>query len=166
MFLVRSVNLVVSDKVDKAGHTNLERYRWAYGISGGSGGPRSLRSVEVLTPTPPTPLLSSECPSSNSTLRGQTTQRSVSRIETIFSAVVIAIKKSNVIICHYITLCITLDITSSFIKEMLCKISCVSNSIEIAGGCNVGTCSDAATTVFRGSIKQRPQLGNSYLDDG
>lgn len=79
MFLVRSVNLVASDRVDKAGHTNFEIHRWACGVSGGSGGPRSLRSVEVPTPTPPTPLLSSECPSSNSTLRGQTTQRSVSR---------------------------------------------------------------------------------------
>jgi len=77
LFLVRSVNLVASDRIDKAGHTNFERHRWAY-VSGGSGGPRSLRSIEIPTPTPPTPLLSPECPSSNSTLRGQTTQRSVS----------------------------------------------------------------------------------------
>jgi len=77
LFLVRGVNLVASDRVDKAGHTNFERPRWAC-ISGGSGGLRSLRSIEIPTPTPPTPLLSSECPSSNSTLRGQTTQRSVS----------------------------------------------------------------------------------------
>lgn len=81
VFLVRSVSLVVSDRVDKAGYANSERHKWVC-ASGGSGGPRSLRSVEVTTPTPtpPTPLLSSlECPSSNSAnLRGQTTQRSVS----------------------------------------------------------------------------------------
>ncbi|XP_011174238.1 uncharacterized protein LOC105206430 isoform X1 [Solenopsis invicta] len=82
LFLVRSVNLVASDRIDKAGHTNLEKHRWAY-VSGGSGGPRSLKSIEVPTPTPPTPLLSSECPSSNSTLRGQTTQRSKSRVDAM-----------------------------------------------------------------------------------
>jgi len=77
---VRSVSLVISDRVDKTGRTNSEKPRWTC-ASGGSGGPRSLRSIEVPTPTPtpPTPLLSSECPSSNFTnLRGQTTQRSVS----------------------------------------------------------------------------------------
>ncbi|KYN07293.1 Protein chiffon, partial [Cyphomyrmex costatus] len=84
LFLVRSVNLVASDRVDEAGHTNFERPRWTC-ISGGSGGPRSLRSIEIPTPTPPTPLLSSECPSSNSTLRGQTTQRSY-RIKTKFNS--------------------------------------------------------------------------------
>ncbi|XP_011877316.1 PREDICTED: uncharacterized protein LOC105567232 isoform X2 [Vollenhovia emeryi] len=82
LFLVRSVNLVASDRVDRAGHANLERHRWVCNISGGSGGPRSLRSVEVPTPTPPTPLPSSECPSSNSTLRGQTT-RSKSRVDAM-----------------------------------------------------------------------------------
>ncbi|KAL6264704.1 hypothetical protein P5V15_004803 [Pogonomyrmex californicus] len=85
VFLVRSVNLVITDRVDKTSYTNAERLRWAC-ISGGSGGPRSLRSIEVPTPTPtpPTPLLSSECPSSNSTnLRGQTTQRSKSRVDAM-----------------------------------------------------------------------------------
>ncbi|XP_014482399.1 PREDICTED: uncharacterized protein LOC106748423 isoform X2 [Dinoponera quadriceps] len=83
VFLVRSVSLVVSDRVDKAGYTNSERHKWIC-ASGGSGGPRSLRSVEVTTPTPPTPLLSSECPSSNSAnLRGQTTQRSKSRVDAM-----------------------------------------------------------------------------------
>ncbi|KYN40312.1 Protein chiffon [Trachymyrmex septentrionalis] len=82
LFLVRGVNLVASDRVDKAGHTNFERPKWAC-ISGGSGGLRSLRSIEIPTPTPPTPLLSSECPSSNSTLRGQTTQRSKSRVDAM-----------------------------------------------------------------------------------
>ncbi|XP_032689021.1 uncharacterized protein LOC116852604 isoform X2 [Odontomachus brunneus] len=85
LFLVRSVSLVVSDRVDKAGYTNSDRHKWVC-ASGGSGGPRSLRSVEVTTPTPtpPTPLLSSECPSSNSAnLRGQTTQRSKSRVDAM-----------------------------------------------------------------------------------
>lgn len=78
VFLVRSVSIVVSDRVDETGNANLGRHRWT---SGGSGGPRSLRSIEVPTPTPtpPTPLLSSECPLSNSTnLRGPIAQRSVS----------------------------------------------------------------------------------------
>ncbi|XP_025161028.1 uncharacterized protein LOC105188490, partial [Harpegnathos saltator] len=82
VFLVRSVSVVVSDRVDKAGYTNSERHKWVCG----SGGPRSLRSVEVTTPTPtpPTPLFSSECPSSNSAnLRGQTTQRSKSRVDAM-----------------------------------------------------------------------------------
>ncbi|XP_011338622.1 uncharacterized protein LOC105280094 isoform X2 [Ooceraea biroi] len=86
LFLVRSVTLVISDRVDKkTGHANFERHRWGC-ASGGSGGPRSFRSIEAPTPTPtpPTPLLSSECPSSNSTnLRGQTTQRSKSRVDAM-----------------------------------------------------------------------------------
>ncbi|XP_029676227.1 uncharacterized protein LOC115243407 isoform X2 [Formica exsecta] len=85
LFLVRSVSLVISDRVDKTDHTNSEKHRWIC-ASGGSGGPRSLRSIEVPTPTPtpPTPLLSSECPSSNLTnLRGQTTQRSKSRVDAM-----------------------------------------------------------------------------------
>ncbi|XP_072745250.1 uncharacterized protein [Anoplolepis gracilipes] len=85
LFLVRSVSLVISDRVDKTGHTNSEKHRWIC-ASGGSGGSRSLRSIEVPTPTPtpPTPLLSSECPSSNFTnLRGPTTQRSKSRVDAM-----------------------------------------------------------------------------------
>lgn len=84
LFLVRGVSLVISDRVDKTGHTNSEKHRWTC-ASGGSG-PRSLRSIEVPTPTPTpsTPLLSSECPSSNYTnLRGQTTQRSKSRVDAM-----------------------------------------------------------------------------------
>lgn len=80
VFLVRSVSIVVSDRVDETGNANLGRHRWT-SATAGSGGPRSLRSIEVPTPTPtpPTPLLSSECPLSNSTnLRGPTAQRSVS----------------------------------------------------------------------------------------
>ncbi|XP_020299659.1 uncharacterized protein LOC109863669 isoform X2 [Pseudomyrmex gracilis] len=83
VFLVRSVSIVVSDRVDETGNANPGRPRWT---SGGSGGPRSLRSIEVPTPTPtpPTPLLSSECPLSNSTnLRGPTAQRSKSRVDAM-----------------------------------------------------------------------------------
>lgn len=80
LFLVRSVYLVVSDRVDKSGYVNFEKHKWGC-ASGGSGGPPSLRSLETATPvqTPPTPYFSPDYPLSNSTsLRGQTTQRSVS----------------------------------------------------------------------------------------
>jgi hypothetical protein len=72
---------VITDRPDKSaeGAAN-DRRKWGY-VSGGSGGPPSLRSIEVQTPTttPLTPYCSVEGPLSNSTnQRGQTTQRTVS----------------------------------------------------------------------------------------
>lgn len=80
VFLVRNVDIVISDRVDKTGQTNSDKRKWGY-ASGGSGGPPSLRSIEAPTPTPtpPTPYLNADGPLSNSTnLRVQTTQRTVS----------------------------------------------------------------------------------------
>lgn len=112
LFLVRTVSLVVTDRIDKVGQINSEKYKWGC-ISGGSGGTPSLRSIEIPTPTPPTSLLSSECPLYNTTnLQGHPTQRYF---------------------------------------------------IEIADGCNVGTCSDSTTALFRGSSRKRLKLGNNYL---
>ncbi|XP_029048850.1 uncharacterized protein LOC114878804 isoform X1 [Osmia bicornis bicornis] len=85
LFLVRSVHLVISDRVDKSGYINFEKHKWGC-ASGGSGGPPSLRSLETPTPmpTPPTPFFSPECPLSNTTnIRGQTTQRSKSRVDAM-----------------------------------------------------------------------------------
>lgn len=79
LFLVRTVSLVVTDRIDRIGRVRCERYKWGC-INGGSGGTPSLRSTELpTTPTPPMPLLSSECPLYNTTnLQGHPTQRSVS----------------------------------------------------------------------------------------
>lgn len=81
--MVQSVTLVVSDntsgKSEQQAHCD-KGGKWGY-ASGGSGGPPSLRSIEVQTPTrtPPTPSLNGECPLSNSTnTRGQTAHRTVS----------------------------------------------------------------------------------------
>nr|XP_003699234.1 PREDICTED: uncharacterized protein LOC100881410 [Megachile rotundata] len=85
LFLVRSVSLVISDRVDKSGYVNFEKHKWGC-ASGGSGGPPSLRSLETPTPvpTPPTSFFSPECPLSNTTnIRGQTTQRSKSRVDAM-----------------------------------------------------------------------------------
>lgn len=69
---------MISDRVDKSGQANSDKRKWGY-ASGGSGGPPSLRSIEVPTPTPPTPYFNADGPLSNSTnLRGQPTQRTVS----------------------------------------------------------------------------------------
>ncbi|KAG7198784.1 hypothetical protein KM043_001765 [Ampulex compressa] len=85
LFLVRSVSIVVSDRVDKAGYANSEKRKWGC-ANVGSGGPPLPRSIDVPTPTPtpPTPFLSSECSLSNSAaLRGQTAQRSKSRVDAM-----------------------------------------------------------------------------------
>ncbi|XP_014609590.1 PREDICTED: uncharacterized protein LOC106789681 isoform X1 [Polistes canadensis] len=83
LFLVRTVSLVVTDRIDKVGQINSEKYKWGC-ISGGSGGTPSLRSLEIPTPTPPTSLLSSECPLYNTTnLQGHPTQRSKSRTDAM-----------------------------------------------------------------------------------
>jgi len=107
LFLVRSVSLVISDRIDKTGQTNSERHKWGYANTG-SGGARSFRSIEAPTPTPtpPTPLLSSECPSSNSTnIRGQTTQRSVSIKDKFllhrYTRYDLIVKKTR-ITCHFV----------------------------------------------------------------
>lgn len=98
LFLVRNVSLVVSDRVDKAGYVNSEKHKWGC-ISGGSGGPPSLRSIETSNPmpTPPTPFCSSECPLSNSTnLRGQTGQRSKSRVDAMLERALIQPQQCSV----------------------------------------------------------------------
>ncbi|XP_043252771.1 uncharacterized protein LOC122397581 isoform X1 [Colletes gigas] len=98
LFLVRSVNLVVSDKVDKTGCVNFGKHKWG-SISGGSGGPPSLRSVETPTPmtTPPTSYFSPDCPLSNSIVRrGQTTQRSKSRVDAMLERALIQPQQCSV----------------------------------------------------------------------
>ena len=98
LFLVRSVNLVISDRVDKTGYVNFEKHKWGC-ASGGSGGPPSLRSLETPTPmpTPPTPYFSPDCPLSNSaTLRGQTTQRSKSRVDAMLERALIQPQQCSV----------------------------------------------------------------------
>ena len=81
VYLIKTVNIVVSDKVDKTGQRNCDRLKWEC-PSGGSGGLPSLKSIEVPTPlvqTPPTPYIGNEGPLSNSTnIRGPTPQRHVS----------------------------------------------------------------------------------------
>ncbi|XP_043268256.1 uncharacterized protein chif [Venturia canescens] len=84
LFLVKSVTLVVSDRADKFGQNSCDKKKWGYG-SGESGGPPSLRSIEVRTPisTPPTPY-GGEYPLSNSTnIRSQTAHRSKSRADAM-----------------------------------------------------------------------------------
>ncbi|KAK2577792.1 hypothetical protein KPH14_011999 [Odynerus spinipes] len=89
LFLVRTVSLVITDRVDKLSQANNKKYKWGC-TSGGSGGIPSLRSIEVPTPTPPTPLLSSECPFYNTTnLQGHTTQRSKSRTDAMLERALI-----------------------------------------------------------------------------
>ncbi|KOC62563.1 Protein chiffon [Habropoda laboriosa] len=98
LFLVRSVNLVVSDRVDKTGYINFEKHKWGC-ASGGSGGPPSLRSLETPAPmpTPPTSFFSPECPLTNTTnLRGQTTQRSKSRVEAMLERALIQPQQCSV----------------------------------------------------------------------
>ncbi|KAJ8675476.1 hypothetical protein QAD02_011262 [Eretmocerus hayati] len=92
LFLVKGVSLIVTDKPNKPSQANTsDRSKWGY-ASGGSGGPPSLRSVEVPTPTPtpPTPYRSVEGPLSNSTnQRGPTTQRSKSRVDAMLERALI-----------------------------------------------------------------------------
>ncbi|CAL7941649.1 unnamed protein product [Xylocopa violacea] len=98
LFLVRNVNLVISDRVDKTGYVNFEKHKWGC-ASGGSGGPPSLRSLETPTPvpTPPTPFFSPEYPLTNTTnLRGQTTQRSKSRVEAMLERALIQPQQCSV----------------------------------------------------------------------
>ncbi|XP_053997623.1 uncharacterized protein LOC128886609 isoform X1 [Hylaeus anthracinus] len=98
LFLVRSVNLVVSDRVDKTGSINFGKHKWG-SVSGGSGGPPSLRSLETPTPmtTPSTPYFSPDCPLSNSiALRGQTTQRSKSRVDAMLERALIQPQQCSV----------------------------------------------------------------------
>ncbi|XP_043593078.1 uncharacterized protein LOC122572312 isoform X2 [Bombus pyrosoma] len=98
LFLIRSVDLVISDRVDKTGYINFEKHKWGC-ASGGSGGPPSLRSLETPAPmpTPPTSFFSPECPLSNTTnLRGQTTQRSKSRVEAMLERALIQPQQCSV----------------------------------------------------------------------
>ncbi|XP_076167830.1 uncharacterized protein LOC143146953 isoform X2 [Ptiloglossa arizonensis] len=98
LFLIRSVNLVISDRVDKTGCVNFGKHKWGC-VSGGSGGPPSLRSLETPTPmtTPPTLYFSPDCPLSNSvTLRGQTTQRSKSRVDAMLERALIQPQQCSV----------------------------------------------------------------------
>lgn len=86
LFLVKNVTVVVTDRTDKPRQATSSK--WGYN-SGGSGGPPSLKSIDVQTPTPtpPTPYRSVEGPLSNSTnQRGPTAQRPVS-LEIICSSV-------------------------------------------------------------------------------
>ncbi|XP_033343019.2 uncharacterized protein LOC117230061 isoform X1 [Megalopta genalis] len=98
LFLVQNVTLVVSDRVNKSGDIKFEKYKWGC-ASGGSGGPPSLRSVETPTPvpTPQTPYFSPDCSLSNSTsLRGQTTQRSKSRVDAMLERALIQPQQCSV----------------------------------------------------------------------
>ncbi|KZC14422.1 PREDICTED: uncharacterized protein LOC107192625 [Dufourea novaeangliae] len=98
LFLVRSVNLVVSDRVNKSGYINLEKHKWGC-ASGGSGGPPSLRSLETPTPmpTPQTPYFSPDSTLSSSiALRGQTTQRSKSRVDAMLERALIQPQQCSV----------------------------------------------------------------------
>ncbi|XP_078045946.1 uncharacterized protein LOC144474687 [Augochlora pura] len=98
LFLVQNVTLVVSDRVNKSGDIQFEKYKWGC-ASGGSGGPPSLRSVETPTPvpTPQTPYFSPDCSLSNSTsLRGQTTQRSKSRVDAMLERALIQPQQCSV----------------------------------------------------------------------
>ncbi|XP_044006097.1 putative histone-lysine N-methyltransferase 1 [Aphidius gifuensis] len=98
VFLVKSVTLVVSDRVDNKTEQQTDKRKWAY-TSGGSGGPPSLRSIEPQTPTrtPTTPSLDGECPLSNSTnTRGQTGQRTKSRADAMLERALIQPQKCSV----------------------------------------------------------------------
>ncbi|XP_076290722.1 uncharacterized protein LOC143214057 isoform X1 [Lasioglossum baleicum] len=98
LFLVQNVTLVVSDRVNKSGDINFEKYKWGC-ASGGSGGPPSLRSLETPTPvaTPQTPYFSPDCALSNSTsLRGPTTQRSKSRVDAMLERALIQPQQCSV----------------------------------------------------------------------
>nr|XP_031835730.1 uncharacterized protein LOC116428340 isoform X1 [Nomia melanderi] len=98
LFLVQNVSLVVSDRVNKSGNINFEKHKWGC-ASGGSGGPPSLRSLETPTPvpTPQTPYFSPDCALSNSTsLRGQTTQRSKSRVDAMLERALIQPQQCSV----------------------------------------------------------------------
>ncbi|XP_033208039.1 titin homolog [Belonocnema kinseyi] len=98
VFLVRNVHIVISDRVDKSGQANSDKRKWAY-ASGGSGGPPSLRSIEVPTPTPtpPTPYFNADGPLSNSTnLRGQPTQRTKSRADAMLERALIQPQQCSV----------------------------------------------------------------------
>lgn len=89
---------MISDRVDKTGYINFEKHKWGC-ASGGSGGPPSLRSLGTPTPipTPPTPFFSPECPLSNTTnIRGQTTQRSKSRVEAMLERALIQPQQCSV----------------------------------------------------------------------
>lgn len=89
---------MISDRVDKTGYVNLEKHKWGC-VSGGSGGPPSLRSLETPTPMPTssTPFFSPEYPLSNTTnLRGQTTQRSKSRVEAMLERALIQPQQCSV----------------------------------------------------------------------
>ena len=83
---MKTVNLVISDRAEnKSGQTVVgDKRQWGLG-SVESGGPPSLKSIEVptTTSTPPTPYRSVEGPLSNysthsTNYRNQTIQRNVS----------------------------------------------------------------------------------------
>ncbi|XP_063975766.1 uncharacterized protein LOC135161788 isoform X2 [Diachasmimorpha longicaudata] len=98
LFLVKSVTLVVSDSAGKSEQPHCDKRKWDY-ASGGSGGPPSLRSIEIKTPTltPPTPSLNGECPLSNSTnTRGQTAHRTKSRVDAMLERALTQPQKCSV----------------------------------------------------------------------
>ncbi|XP_011500760.1 PREDICTED: uncharacterized protein LOC105364525, partial [Ceratosolen solmsi marchali] len=99
LFLVKNVTLVITDRSDKSAQgTAGDKRKWGY-ASGGSGGPPSLRSIEIQTPTPtpPTPYCSVEGPLSNSTnQRGQTTHRSKSRVDAMLERALIQPQQCSV----------------------------------------------------------------------